>query len=1122
MKKRDFPKLPWNQKMSRMILLMKCSLFLVFATVLQVTAKEVSSQETLTVNFNNVKLSKALKEVERKTDYRFVFSTMVMKDEFKVTISEKDITVNELLKKILAGTGLVSNQMSEKLVIIKSVDANTQSASAAPPVNGKIVNNNGEPLAGVTIRSGKNITLTDAKGNFSIDVESGGSIEVSYVGYATRTIKVGAQTSIDIVMQAVENQLDSVIVVGYGKQAREKVTGAVTTLKTEKFKDAPYTDIQSAIAGRVAGVVVNFSGGEPGSVPAVTIRGGEPLIGQTTPLYVIDGIIRDGTAFKNLNVNDIENISFLKDAAATSVFGSKAAAGIVMVTTKSGTTGKPVITYSNNLAWNTPANFPELISAYDKALVANAIGEATGNGKFSAYSEAQLDTIQNNWNPSLYPNTDWYGLTFREYAPQQSHNLSVSGGNKQTKYYIGLGYFGQGSNYVNNSFQVRRVSYNSKITSAFENIGLDVTFAINGYYNYATQPPAGSWSIFSHIVAKSPFEFAFNEDGTLAGLVDHPLAEIYSPGYSRSETMFNDGNLTFKWNVPSVKGLSFRLMGDFALTSNPSKTFSVLATQYNRDGTIYQTPKPSLSQSSSDTKAYNAEFQADYSRIFSRHSIGATFVSIARGGNNKWFSASRNNFPSTAVDQIFAGDASTQVNNGSASEWGEVGYVGRLKYDYAARYLLELSGRYDGSDYFPPGNRFGFFPSLAAGWVASSEPFYKNLNIDKVFSYLKFKASYGEVGSIGGTKYAYIPQYGVNTQVFVANGNLQNGYYEGGLTIANQNITWYATKSRDVGIEYEAWNKKITGGIDYFYTVTKNILGSPAFKYTEPLGQSLPQVLTDATTRKEGIDASLNFNWGIGADLKGYIGVNLTYFNYLWEKTNEDSASLLNPYTRAWGVDQNYYSTMYSSLGLYQNYADILNNPTRVTSTALGLGDLWLNDTNGDGKIDGQDFRRIGKSSSPRFTYGIPFGLEFKGIRLDALVQGAGTRDVYLGTYLMGAEGVGRINFAFQKDFWTPDNTDATFPRAGNSSMNSNNNYVSSDFWLKDAHFVRLKSLTLAYNLKRIWKTDIFSDLSVHVSGTNLLTFSPVTKYFDPELADLNNFFYPVNKTYSVGIRVGF
>lgn len=822
-------------------------------------------------------------------------------------------------------------------------------------------------------------------------------------------------------------------------------------------------------------------------------------------------------------MNDIESISFLKDASATAVYGAKASAGIVLVTTKSGVSGKPVVNYSNNISWNTPNLFPKLINSYDKALVANAIGASAGNGKYSVYNQGQLDSIKNGTSPAIYPNTDWYGLTFRKYALQQSHNLSLSGGNQQSKYYLGLGYFNQGSNYVNNSFRVRRFSYNAKVSSDFESIGLNVTLGLSGYYSYSTQPPAGTGSIFSHIVAKSPLDQAFNKDGSLAPLVDHPLAEIYSPGYSRSETLFNDGNLTFTWNVPKVKGLTLKTLGDFAFTMNPSKTFNVLATQYNTDGTIYPTPKPSLSQTSNDTKAYNAEFQADYNRSFDKHTVGATFASVVRGGNNKWFSASRSNFPSAAIDQIFAGDASTQVNNGSASEWGELGYVGRIKYDYAAKYLLEFSGRYDGSDYFPPSKRFGFFPAVSAGWVVSAESFFDQLNLKKVFSYFKLRSSYGETGSIGGTKYAYIPQYNVNTQVYVANGNLQNGYSEGALTIANQNVTWFSTRSRDFGFEFEALNKKLSGGVDYFYTRTTNILGSPAFRYTEPLGQSLPQVLTDAATRKEGIDASVNYNFKINNNLKGYIGFNCTYFNYLWERTNEDSASLTNPFTRSQGVDQNYYGAMLYSNGLYQSYQDILNNPSRLTSSALSLGDVWLQDTNGDGKIDGQDNRRLGKSQSPRFTFGIPVGVQYKGLRLDALVQGAGTRDVYLGSYLQGGEGAGRINFDFQKDFWLSGNTAASFPRAGNNTMNAGNNYTTSTFWLKDGRFVRLKSITLSYDLKRIMKKSaFFNELSAHISGTNLLTFSPVKQYFDPELADSNNFFYPVNKTYSVGIRFGF
>lgn len=333
MKKRDFPKLPWNQKMSRMILLMKCSIFLVFATVLQVTAKEVSSQETLTVDFKNVKLTKALKEIERKTDYRFVFSTMVMKDEFKVTVSEKNITVNDLLTRILAGTGLISNQMSEKLVIIKNMESNMPVAFLAPPVKGKVVNNDGEPLAGVTIRSGNNITVSDAEGNFSIDVTTGGSIEISYVGFATQTIKVGTQTSIDIVMQAVENKLDEVVVVGYNTQSRRKLTSAVATISGEEINKRVATNPAALLQGQLPGLQVIQGSGEPGNENVnLRIRGVSTFSGAgNDPLVIVDGLPGSLTV---LNPNDIESISVLKDAASAAIYGSRGANGVIVVKTK--------------------------------------------------------------------------------------------------------------------------------------------------------------------------------------------------------------------------------------------------------------------------------------------------------------------------------------------------------------------------------------------------------------------------------------------------------------------------------------------------------------------------------------------------------------------------------------------------------------------------------------------------------------------------------------------------------------------------------------------------------------------------------------------------------------------
>jgi len=1112
-------------------LIMKFISFYLLALCLQASATGFS--QNVSISVTRAPVSKVFTEISKQTGVSVIYKEGMLKELKRVTIHMKGATIEEVLNECFKDQPFYYEIVNNSVLIRARVNrpgSDAQDIINAPPldIRGRVLDEKGVPVVGasVMVKGTKTGTVTDEQGAFVLKaIDSTVTLVISFVGMETVQVGVGGGKPLVVVLKRWAQKNEEIIIVGYGRDTRQKITSAVSTVKTEEFKDAPYTDIQSALAGRVAGVMVNSYGGEPGSVPSLTIRGGEPLISQTAPLYVIDGIIKDQNAFVALNINDIENISFLKDASATAVYGAQASAGIVLVTTRQGTAGKMQITYLNNMAWNTPSLFPKLLNSYQKALVTNSVNEALGNGRYSVYSQAQLDTIRNGWNTALYPNTDWYHLTFRKYSLQQRHDVNITGGNSQTRYYIGLGYFNQGSNYVNNSEKLDRFSYRSNIVSSFDKIGLNVTLGINGYYTHQTEPPAGAGGIFSHIVAKSPLQQAYNPGGSFSGLVDHPLAEIYSPGYSRNEILYNDGMLTFAWNVPWVKGLALTAIGDYNFTYNPAKAFNTLATQYNGDGTIYQTPAPTLTQSESNSTSYDWEFHIDYAKTIGKHSLQVTAASVTRAGNNRWFSAYRGNFPSTAVDQLFAGDASTQVNNGSASEWGNVGYVGRLKYDYASKYLVELSGRYDGSDYFPPSKRYGLFPSVSLGWVLSKEEFYQHTGLKDAINFFKLRGSIGTTGSVGGTKYAYIPQYNVNTQVFVANGNLQNGYSEGGLTLNNQNITWFSTRSYDWGFDFGALRNHLTGEFNYFYTRTSNILGSPKYSYTDPLGQNLPQVLTSAATRKAGFDLNLNYSNTIGRSIKYHVGFNCTYFNYLWERSNEDSVTLTNPYTRAQGAMQNYYGSMYYALGFYKNYMDILNNPVRISSTALTLGDIRYLDVNGDGQINAQDFRLLGKSQTPLFVYGINFGCSYKGVSVEGLFQGTGVRNVYLGQYIQAQGGADRYNFAFQLNYWDKSNPNSAFPRAGSTVLNNGNNYAQSTQWLVNTQFFRLKSLTVAYDLKSIrsiQRTGVFKELSAFVSGTNLLTFSPCKNYFDPELADANNFFYPVNKTYSMGVRVGF
>ncbi|HTJ11909.1 MAG TPA: SusC/RagA family TonB-linked outer membrane protein [Dinghuibacter sp.] len=1101
----------------------------VYLLALCLQASAAGLAQKVSISLTDAPVSRVFTEISRQTGVSVIYNEGWLKGLKPVTVHVRDASVSEVLELCFKGQPFTYEIVNNNVLIKPAAPPGAPAPPAPHPlrdIHGRVLDDKGSPVAGasVLIKGTQVGVATNEKGEFSLSLgDSTVRLVISYVGMETTEAR--ARDNMVVVLKSATQAAEDIIVVGYGKDTRQKITSAVSTITTDDFKNDPYTDIQSALQGRVSGVMINAAGGEPGSVPSMTIRGGEPLIGQTAPLYVIDGIIRDQTAFVALNMNDIDNISFLKDAAATAVYGAQASAGIVLVTTKQGKAGKMQLTYSNNMAWNTPSLFPKLLDSYQKALVSNAVSKALGNGNYSVYSAAVLDTIQHNLDPAEYPNTDWYHSTFRKYALQQRHDVDVTGGNAQTRYYIGLGYFNQGSNYVNNSEKLDRFSYRSNIVSSFDKIGLDVTLGLNGYFSYQTQPPTGAASIFSHIVAQSPLQPPYNKDGSFAGFVDDPLAEIYSPGYSRNEIFYNDGTLTFAWSVPWIKGLKLTAIGDYNLAYNPSKIFNVLATQYNADGTIYPTPAPTLTQEESNTRSYDVEFHADYSHSFGKHNLQATAASVTRAGSNSWFSAYRGNFPSTAIDLLSAGDASTQVNNGSATEWGNVGYVGRVKYDYDSRYIVELAGRYDGSDYFPPGKRFGLFPSVSLGWAVSKERFYVQSYLTHIFDFFKLRGSIGTTGSVGGTKYAYIPQYNVNTQVFVANGNLENGYSEGALTLDNQNITWYATRSYDWGFDFSTLKHHLTGEFNYFFTRTTNILGSPKFSYTDPLGQGLPQVLTNAATRKAGIDLNLTYKGDIGRSIKYYLGFNCTYFNYLWERSNEDSVTLTNPYTRAQGYTQSYYGAMYYAMGLYQNYQSILNNPVRISSTALTLGDVQYLDANGDGQINAQDYRNLGKSSTPLFQYGITFGISYKGISLDGLFQGTGVKDVYLGQYVQAQGGTQRYNFAFQLDYWNQYNTQSAFPRAGSSALNNGNNYVNSSYWLVNTQYFRLKSLSLGYDLRRIpaiRQSGVFKELSAFVSGTNLLTFSPCKKYFDPELADANNFFYPVNKTYSLGVRVGF
>ncbi|MGV8092159.1 MAG: SusC/RagA family TonB-linked outer membrane protein [Mangrovibacterium sp.] len=454
--------------------IMRWSLLLFIISIFQVQAITGFSQKSeFSLNFENASVATILSEIEDESNFYFMCNRKLINLDRIISIRVDNQPIEKILAEIFKGTD-VEYIIKGRQIVLTAGKYNlpaSEGSQQTRTVSGKVTDSAGNPLPGVSIliKGTAKGVITDAEGSYTIgNLTEKSILDFSFIGMQSQSIPVGNRTTINVNLSEATIGLDEVVAIGYGTTTKSRLISSMSTVKTDDFVDQPYTNLQSALAGRVSGVMVNAAGGQPGSVPSISVRGGEPLIGKTAPLYVIDGLIRSQDAFVALNPNDISEISFLKDALATAVYGAQASAGIVLVTTKQGIVGKPQITYSNNIAWNTPNLFPKLIDSYQKALVSNAISAASGNGNYSVYTKEQLEIIKNGTDLENYPNNNWYDLTFKKYALQQSHNLSITGGTNQIKYYVGLGYFNQGSNYVNDAETYQRFSYRTNITSTFE------------------------------------------------------------------------------------------------------------------------------------------------------------------------------------------------------------------------------------------------------------------------------------------------------------------------------------------------------------------------------------------------------------------------------------------------------------------------------------------------------------------------------------------------------------------------------------------------------------------------------------------------------------------------------
>ena len=1105
---------------------MKLTAFLILISMLSVFAgKTYSQSKMLNLSMEHVSVREVLSEIEDQSDFYFMYSSKIIDVNRLVSIDVKDARIDEILNTLFGGTDVSYTIKDRYIVITTSEGTEATLIQQQKSVSGRVTDSSNAALPGVTVvvKGTTNGTITDFDGNYSIsNVPSDGILVFSFVGMKTQEVSVSGKSSINVSLVEDAIGIEEVVAIGYGTTTKRKAVGAISTVNAEKLEQTPFNNMGEALQGQVPGLIVNNSGGKPGEIPSISIRGGE------TPLFVIDGVIKDEYSFSVLNPEDIESVSFLKDASATAVYGSRAGDGIILVTTKRGKDGDLKLRYSGTYQLSQPTVLPDLLNSYEFAMEHNDAARFDGIDPF--FSDEQLNIIKNHTNLEEYPDNNWNDIVLNDFAGQHRHNISLTGGDKKTNYFVSLGYLDQGSILKGNSVNLNRYNVRSNINSSFEKIGLDVSLNISADLQKTRESSEGTFRIFRFTsYGTSPMQPYLNADGTFAAGFTHPAAfASKESGYIKERQKNIHTQVDVKWKVPGIDGLTAGIMGSYRDKDEFDKTWDVLAPQYYPDGTRYVTSAPALTVGAQYGQTIDFESRLAYNNTFGKHGIDAVMVYTQREGYYEKMEAFRKEYTSAAVDQIFAGPFDGQNTDGTAGENGSAGVVGRVKYDFASKYIIEFSGRYDGNDNFAPGQRWGFFPAISGAWVMIDEPFMQSLKDKNIISNLKLRAGWGETGITAGVnRFGYMPVYNLAQNVININNSLFNGYTEGKL-VNPEALTWFSRKSTNVGFDFAMFNNSLEGIFDYFYYETSGYLMSPENRYTATIGKQLPQISSNSVHRRGGFEFSLRYKKRLN-ELYFEVGSNISYFDQLWEvKEDEDLASLKNPYVRE-THQKDFFTSMYLSDGLYQSAEEVLNAPRPLTVQNVQMGDIRYVDANGDGKVDNEDQRRIGKPGTPHLNYGIDFRVKYRAWSLSGLIQGTGERMVDLGLAGSIPRDILRKN---QLDYWDVDNTDARFPRISNGFDHGNT--LKSDFWIENAAYVRLKNLQIRYDLKhRLLKNfDGISSCQLVLTGSNLLTFSDVYDYFDPEAwmteiekeyaGNVSGVEYPVQRTFSLGLNVEF
>jgi len=988
-------------------------------------------------------------------------------------------------------------------------------------ITGTVTDSAGQPLSAVsvTVKGAKNGTSTSQDGSFTLSIPPNAStLLISYVGYQSQEAAITSVSNVKVILLAAAQALNDVVVVAYGTQKKSSLTSAVSTVNAKEIVKVPVADVSNTIGGRVPGVIFKQSSGEPGYDNAdIKIRG-VSTIGNSSALVIIDGIERP---LSYIDPHDIESFSILKDAASVAPYGLRGANGVILITTKRGSdkNGKVSMSYDGRMAWDHVTRMPKELSGYDWAAMKNA--GAANDGVAAPYTDDALQKLKDGSDPDHYANENVTKDLFKTGKLQQ-HNLTVSGGSKNITFFGSLGYLDQSAiwgNVTNYKRYTLRANVDIRLSDYTK-----LSFDLNTAFRDAQYPGAGGAGfIIFGFWRLNPTNPIYYKNGKPAGYFErNPYLDLYQSGYSRENYYNQFVTLKLEQKVPFVPGLTLRANFSFDKSDQNYKQWRTPYTFYQiqPDGSFIEgtgnVPKPILYKSYNFSRQLTSQLMAAYSHSWGNHSIDALAVFEPRVTDSSSLFGRRTNY-ALQIDELNTGsaDPSDISNGGTSSKATQEGYAYRVSYNYASRYFLEAAGRYDGHYYFAPNSRFAFFPSFSAAWRISEESFLKG---SKVIDNLKLRGSWGKSGNLAGSAYQYLRQYNYNGGA---------SYLFGGTAVPsvteavepNPYITWEKALKTNIGLELGLWKGHLNLEADLFYEKRKDMLNAATTIVPVEYGIGLAQE-NNSSMENKGIDLQLSSRHSFSRDFTLSAAVNFTYAKNKLINVQEAETIKNNPNRSQTGKA---YGTQfgYGALGLFNDEGEISKTPYAASLGYVKPGDIRYDDINADGKLDANDIVPIGKPLYPQIIYGLNITANYRKFQFDMLWQGAGRTNYYLAgwaaTPFNQSNGVA---FEFQENYWTPEHQNAEFPRIlSNPGGYAYNNYASS-FWIRSGDYVRLKTLSLSYDLTKFPAATGIKSARIYISGQNLLTLTK-TKYIDPETPSSTDY-YPQIRTYAVGINVNF